>query len=101
MDQSGHHVGPDGQEMLDYLTYVDDFIHALHTELDKRHILDIVNMVVVSDHGMTSTSNERVIYLDTILGEDGWNAIEHKEGKRSHQGISCLANPFQAGPLPV
>lgn len=30
--------------------------------------------------GMTSTSNERIIYLDDILGEDGVEAIEHKDG---------------------
>lgn len=30
--------------------------------------------------GMTSTSNERIIYLDDILGDDGVEAIEHKDG---------------------
>lgn len=30
--------------------------------------------------GMTSTSNVRIIYLDDILGDDGVEAIEHKDG---------------------
>ena len=59
----------------------------------------IVDVIVVSDHGMCSTANERVVYglnlvsvfafaesaicryLDEVLGEAGFAAIEHKEGK--------------------
>ena len=65
---------------MDYLKYADDFIAAFHAEMDRRNLGDIIDLIVVSDHGMTSTSDERVIYLDDNLGEDGWDAIEHKEG---------------------
>jgi hypothetical protein len=31
--------------------------------------------------GMTSTANERLIYIDDILGEKGYNDIEHRDGE--------------------
>jgi len=37
-------------------------------------------VVILSDDGMTSTHNERLIFLDDILGEDGYAAIEHRDG---------------------
>jgi hypothetical protein len=37
----------------------------------------------VSDHGMTSTSDFRLIYLDDILGEEGFKGIEHKDGEQT------------------
>lgn len=59
---------------------MDEFSKSLHTVLGDRHLLDIVDTIFVSDHGMTSTANERVVYLDEVLGEDGFAAIEHKDG---------------------
>jgi predicted AlkP superfamily pyrophosphatase or phosphodiesterase len=80
VDQEGHHSGPVSEGVNKYLTYVDAFINNVYEELQRRNLHDIVDILVVSDHGMTSTDNERVIYLDRILGEEGYQAIEHKEG---------------------
>lgn len=46
--------------------------------------------------GMTSTSNERIIYLDDILGEDGVEAIEHKDGMSFPflESLNVLMNRF-------
>lgn len=80
VDQQGHATGPESDEVTSYLKYVDDFIASLYEQLAARHLTDIVDLIIVSDHGMTSTDNERVVYLDDILGSDGWEAIDHKEG---------------------
>ena len=80
VDQEGHRTGPHSEDVNKYLRYVDAFVASIHSELAKRHLSDIVDVLVVSDHGMTATNNERVIYLDKVLGDDGWQAIEHKEG---------------------
>ena len=34
-------------------------------------------------HGMAETSNDRIIYLDDLLGEEGFSAIEHHDGQSS------------------
>lgn len=66
--------------MRSKLRYVDDFAKALHDLLLVRNLTDIVNVLFVSDHGMTQTANERLVYLDEVLGEDGFASIAHKEG---------------------
>jgi hypothetical protein len=33
--------------------------------------------------GMASTANERVVYLDDVLG-DGFDEIEHRDGASEH-----------------
>ncbi len=59
---------------------MDQFAAAVIASLADRNLTDIVDVIYVSDHGMTSTSNMRLVYLDDILGEEGYNGIEHKEG---------------------
>jgi hypothetical protein len=42
--------------------------------------------------GMASTSNQQLVFLDDILGEEGYAAIEHKDGqlRSSRATISIL-----------
>lgn len=60
---------------------VDAFVQGLLQSIADRNASSIINLVVVSDHGMTFTSNERLIYIDHMLGPsllkdivtlDGW-----------------------------
>lgn len=62
------------------LVEVDLFAKNLHGELASRNLLDIVDVIFVSDHGMTDTSHPELIYMDDILGEDGMKAIAHEDG---------------------
>ena len=45
-----------------------------------RNLTDIVDIVFVSDHGMTDTENPKLVYIDDILGVEGWQAVEHLDG---------------------
>lgn len=45
-----------------------------------RNLNDIVDVVFVSDHGMTDTRHPELLYIDDILGEEGWEAVEHEDG---------------------
>jgi len=62
------------------LVQVDLFAKNLHDELASRHLTDIVDVIFVSDHGMTDTSHPKLIYMDDILGEDGIKDIAHEDG---------------------
>jgi predicted AlkP superfamily pyrophosphatase or phosphodiesterase len=44
-----------------------------------RNLNDIVDVVFVSDHGMTDTEHAEVLYIDDIVGEE-WQAVEHMDG---------------------
>ena len=59
---------------------VDLFSKNLHDSLEARNLTDIVDVVFVSDHGMTDTSHPEHIFMDDILGEEGMAAIEHSDG---------------------
>lgn len=77
-DQYGHKYGISGPELESLLTYVDNFVQLLRTELAMRNLQDVVNLVVVSDHGMAPTLDDRLVYLDDMIDMsklshvDGW-----------------------------
>jgi len=58
---------------------VDVFAKDLHDSLAARNLTNIVDIVFVSDHGMTDTSHPEMVYLDDILG-DAYSTIEHEDG---------------------
>lgn len=80
IDQQGHQYGPDSDEVNETLKEMDKFSQSLHSILSSRNLLNIVNIIYVSDHGMIETSNERLVFLDDILGKEGIESIQHKEG---------------------
>lgn len=67
VDDAGHRFGPDSAEVVDALVQVDRVIGRLLAGLDARGLSDRVNIVLVSDHGMASTSRDRVIVLSDYL----------------------------------
>ena len=77
IDQFGHKYGISGQNLTEALTYVDNFIDLMQQEIHKRNLDEIVNMIIVSDHGMAPTSNDRLLYLDDLVDLD---KIEHIDG---------------------
>jgi len=97
LDQAGHQAGPDSELVrvsLRALTIsarlrslaqvtlkaVDEFARQVHDAIVQRNLTSIVDVIFVSDHGMTDTSNVQLVYLNDILGDDGVNAIEHEDG---------------------
>jgi predicted AlkP superfamily pyrophosphatase or phosphodiesterase len=67
IDNAGHRYGPDSAELDAELRAVDATIRRLIDGLVERNLDQTVNIVIVSDHGMVSTSPDRVIYLDDLL----------------------------------
>jgi Type I phosphodiesterase / nucleotide pyrophosphatase len=47
-------------------------------------LTDVVDIVFVSDHGMTDTSHPELVYMDDILSSDGLAAIDHEDGNLLH-----------------
>ncbi|KAF8176987.1 nucleotide pyrophosphatase [Pholiota molesta] len=80
LDQAGHLKGPNSKLVNDTLIYVDRFAKKIHDSLAARNLTDIVDVVFVSDHGMTDTSNPEQVFINEVLGEEGVKAIEHEDG---------------------
>lgn len=92
LDDTGHDSGPDSQEVIDAIQYMDSVIGILLNGLKTRALLDKVNVIIVSDHGMAEISAERVIFLDDYIDLSDvdvvdWNpvaAINPAEGQQDN-----------------
>lgn len=65
--------------MNDYILEVDESIGYLMNELGKREIDEHVHIIIVSDHGMADTTDEKLIYYDDILSEDVLKHVRNRE----------------------
>ncbi|OZJ02326.1 hypothetical protein BZG36_04293 [Bifiguratus adelaidae] len=70
VDQMGHRNGPDSKEVNQVISQADTMIGRLVAEIDDRGLSDWVNIVVTSDHGMSNSSLDRLIFYDEILSPD-------------------------------
>ncbi|MGZ4789360.1 MAG: alkaline phosphatase family protein [Terriglobales bacterium] len=64
VDEAGHDFGPGSPEVKEAVAKVDAALGSLLAGLRERGIDDQVNIVVISDHGMASTSRKKLIQLD-------------------------------------
>lgn len=77
VDADGHLYGPNSTEIRTTINDVDTMLDQLFQGLDHRNLTDIVNVVVVSDHGMATTDTDRLIQLEDIIDT---SLIEHTDG---------------------
>jgi len=67
VDSWGHNIGPDVIGINSIIEEIDESIGLLVSELNKREILDDINIIITSDHGMAGLSRDRVIFLDDYI----------------------------------
>ncbi|KLU83362.1 ectonucleotide pyrophosphatase/phosphodiesterase 1 [Magnaporthiopsis poae ATCC 64411] len=77
VDSDGHTYGPNSTEIRKTIKEVDDMLDQMFQGLEKRNLTGIVNVVVVSDHGMATTDAARLIQLDDIVD---LSKVEHVDG---------------------
>lgn len=66
-DHTGHNVGASHPDIHDTVEEMDSLLGYLMESLEKLEIYDKLNLFVVSDHGMTDVSSERLIILDDYI----------------------------------
>lgn len=69
VDNAGHDYGPDAPETDAAIARADTLVGLVDGGLARIGRRD-VNLVVVSDHGMTSTGPDRVLWLDEYVAPD-------------------------------
>ena len=67
VDSVGHKAGPDAPETAAAVKEADDAMARLLAGLTARGLREQVNLVVVSDHGMSETSTDRIVFLEDIM----------------------------------
>lgn len=89
-DHAGHDHGPDSDDVREAVETVDANIGLLMSELETRGLLDRINLIVVSDHGMVDVSPDRAVFVEDYfdVGESRISEyspvlmIEPGEGRR-------------------
>ena len=77
VDADGHLYGPNSTEIRATIRDVDDMLNDMFEGLEQRNLTNIVNVIVVSDHGMATTSNDRLLQFEDLVDV---GLIEHIDG---------------------
>ncbi|KAK3395545.1 Phosphodiest-domain-containing protein [Sordaria brevicollis] len=77
VDSDGHKYGPNSTEIRSTIEKVDRMLDKMFKGLEERHLTDIVNVIVVSDHGMATTDISRLVQLEDLVD---LSKIEHTDG---------------------
>ncbi|KAI0995405.1 putative pyrophosphatase/phosphodiesterase [Podosphaera aphanis] len=78
VDVDGHKYGPNSTEIRTTIAEVDHMLDNIFVGLEQRNLTNIVNVVIVSDHGMATTDISRMIQLEDLIDInkiqqiDGW-----------------------------
>lgn len=66
-DDAGHDHGPDSPQVIESIKAADALVGQLIAGLEARGLFEKVHIIITSDHGMTATSDERVIRLSDYV----------------------------------
>jgi predicted AlkP superfamily pyrophosphatase or phosphodiesterase len=77
VDADGHKYGPNSTEIRGTISDVDSMLTMIVEGLVERNLTEIVNLVIVSDHGMATTSAKRIVQLDDIID---MSLVDHMDG---------------------
>ncbi|KAJ1917126.1 hypothetical protein H4219_003387 [Mycoemilia scoparia] len=107
IDSAGHQYGPDSAQVNNNIRTVDSALGYLFDELSRRNLTNIVDVLVLSDHGMTwSNPSKYYITVESIIGQAETDAKIHsiqgapigsisvKEPK--HQNVPDIYNKLKA-----
>jgi ectonucleotide pyrophosphatase/phosphodiesterase family protein 5 len=67
VDHAGHYFGPYSSQVQKTLEETDAAIGNLLAGLEKKDMLKDLNVVVVSDHGMTQGSDKRKLFIENYV----------------------------------
>lgn len=65
-DHEGHAVGPDDPQITAAVLHIDQLIGRLINGLEKRGIFEDVTIILVGDHGMVGTCDQKLLFLKDL-----------------------------------
>ncbi|KAG8187962.1 hypothetical protein JTE90_025732 [Oedothorax gibbosus] len=66
-DHAAHATGTKSQQVNQALSSVDNMIARLYSGLQARNLVDCVNVIILSDHGMTDTNCKNVVHIENYM----------------------------------
>lgn len=81
VDADGHRFGPNSTEIRSTIADADKMLDDIFLGLEARNLTHIVNIIIVSDHGMATTDVSRMIQMEDLVDltkvdhVDGWPLV--------------------------
>lgn len=69
-DHTGHMFGPESVEIRDMILQSDFILGYLLEQINTLSIKDDLNIIIISDHGMSTVTQDKLIFLDDFLSKD-------------------------------
>lgn len=66
-DMTGHQSGSTAPETMKMVQYLDSLIGVLCRKINQLPHAHLVNLLIVSDHGMTDISEDQSLFLDELI----------------------------------
>ena len=88
-DSKGHEFGPNSEEINDAIKLLDTLLGSLLSGIEKINLKDSVNIIIVSDHGMTEISEDKNVNIEKIL--------QNKKCELWETGSVMMVNPLEDG----
>lgn len=74
-DEEGHEYGPESDNMAETIQKLEACTGYLLDSLEKNNLLDTMNVILTSDHGMTTTPHNKTIILEDYIQKDLYKVI--------------------------
>jgi predicted AlkP superfamily pyrophosphatase or phosphodiesterase len=93
LDHAGHTFGPDAPETAAAVREADEAMARLLAGLEQLKLLDSASLIIVSDHGMSPMSTDRVVFLDDFMDVSlvSVEATGTYAGVRPKEGVDAAA----------
>ncbi|CAI9293199.1 unnamed protein product [Lactuca saligna] len=96
-DSQGHLVGPDDPEITEAVSRIDGLIGRLINGLEKRGVFEDVTIIMVGDHGMVGTCDQKLIFLDDLAS---WVKIP-EEWVKFYSPVLSIRPPSNQSPSEI
>jgi len=98
-DSAGHHYGPHSPEVRAAMREVDAAIGTLIDGLETRNVLDQVNIIIVSDHGMAEVPVSQIIATEDMVPTGKAEIVSAGQvvGVRPHPGQEEVVAELMVG----
>jgi len=70
LDTIGHQQGPSSEDVTRALTDIDRMFEKLIEKLEDSQLIDFIDIIVVSDHGMADSDPTDALFVDDYLNMD-------------------------------
>lgn len=77
LDDAGHWYGPESEEVVEAIQRADSLVGYLVNELKVKGLWGNTNIMIVSDHGMSSLFKDRLIILDDLINVEDVDIISY------------------------